>query len=829
MSHKQKGYVMFFQFPPRIKLRRESERFPFLFFSFILVLCRSHVCNAVDTITTIEPLRDGETITSSGGNFELGFFSPGNSSSRYVGIRYNNISSTTVVWVANRGAPLTNASGILKVAKSGQLILLDYANNIIWSTNLSRPVQNPFAQLLDSGNFILKDSDDENSDNFLWQSFDHPTDTLLPGMKLGWNLETGQEFYLTSWKNENDPAPGEFTYRTDITGYAEHVLRKGPIVISRGLPWTGIETVDYSGAPNTGKNPVYSFALVYNQRELYFSYQLLNSFASRFVLNQSGVAQNWLLFDDEREGWVLHFNIPNNTCDSYGLCGPYGACNIANDPICGCLEGFQPKYPHRWVKKDWSGGCIRRTPLNCENGDENGFLKYSVFTFPETKNTWYSGDMALEDCKTLCLKNCSCTAYANPDARDGGSGCLLWFEQLIDIRENSQGQDVYIRLASTELVSRNGFSWRTRVTRIVGVSLSSGVLLLGLSLTLYRKRKKKLEDYEDEELVLFDLDTLIQATSNFSPSNKLGEGGFGPVYKGVLEDGQEIAVKRLSKTSTQGLDEFKNEVIYITKLQHRNLVKMLGCCIQGEEKMLIYEFMHNRSLDSFIFDPARSRLLDWPQRFNIINGIARGLLYLHEDSRLRIIHRDLKASNILLDDTMNPKISDFGTARSFIGNETGARTDRVAGTYGYMSPEYAMQGRFSVKSDVFSFGVTILEIVSGQKNNAFVHPGHHHSLLGHAWKLYKEGRSLELVDESLGNYSTGLTDVLRSIHVGLLCVQQYPEDRPNMSAVVMMLGNEGALPQAHQPGFFAERNESCSAACVASSQNDMTITILEPR
>ncbi|XP_022877612.1 G-type lectin S-receptor-like serine/threonine-protein kinase SD1-1 isoform X3 [Olea europaea var. sylvestris] len=334
---------------------------------------------------------------------------------------------------------------------------------------------------------------------------------------------------------------------------------------------------------------------------------------------------------------------------------------------------------------------------------------------------------------------------------------------------------------------------------------------------------------KDIEIPMFDLYTISKATNNFSDNNKLGEGGFGPVYKGLFEEGQEIAVKRLSRNSFQGLDEFKNEVICIAKLQHRNLVKLLGCCIEGEEKMLIYEYMPNRSLDLILFDPMQSAVLDWPKRFHIINGIARGLMYLHQDSRLRIIHRDLKASNILLDSNMNPKISDFGLARCFGGNETGANTSRVVGTYGYMSPEYAIDGHFSVKSDAYSFGVLVLEIVSGKRNRGFSHKDHHHNLLGHAWRLYKEGRSLELVNAHL-DISGYLSEVLRSIHVGLLCVQQSLQDRPGMSAAVLMLGIESLLPQARQPGFFTERDaESSSSTTTANSKNQMTISLVEAR
>ncbi|XP_024957353.2 cysteine-rich receptor-like protein kinase 10 isoform X2 [Citrus sinensis] len=217
--------------------------------------------------------------------------------------------------------------------------------------------------------------------------------------------------------------------------------------------------------------------------------------------------------------------------------------------------------------------------------------------------------------------------------------------------------------------------------------------------------------------LFFDLRTLQVATNFFSDLNQLGHGGFGPVYRGLMPNGQEIAVKKLSVDSRQGLREFTNEVKLLLKIQHKNLVTLFGCCAEGPEKMLVYEYLPNKSLDYFIFDKTKSSSLDWTTRYRIVMGVARGLLYLHEEAPARIIHRDIKASNILLDEQLNPKISDFGLARLFPGEDTHVNTFRISGTHGYMAPEYALHGYLSVKTDVFSYGVLVLEIVSGRKNH----------------------------------------------------------------------------------------------------------------
>ncbi|KDP36269.1 hypothetical protein JCGZ_09834 [Jatropha curcas] len=539
----------------------------------------------------------------------------------------------------------------------------------------------------------------------------------------------------------------------------------------------------------------------------------------------------------------------NGSQCSYAFCGAYASCNANNTPTCSCLDGFIPKSPKDWEKLVFSGGCVRRIPINCS--DKVVFLNHSGVIVPEESSCWYNKSVSVKECENLCSRNCSCTAYAHLDPRKGENGCLLWFNELIHVIRPGE-EDLFVRVAASELaqIQKKRSTINKKETGIIAGTLLA-VIVTPMIFYVCRRNVRKYASYvkrmtreshimdfiknkggkEDMELLIFDFSTIVKATDNFSSNNMLGKGGFGPVYKGTFADGQEIAVKRLSEGSGQGMTEFKNEVTLISKLQHRNLVKLIGCCIQKDEQMLIYEFMPNKSLDYFIFDQKRSNILDWEKRFHIIGGIARGLLYLHQDSRLRIIHRDLKASNVLLDKDMNPKISDFGMARTFRGDQTEANTNRVAGTYGYMPPEYAVDGLFSMKSDVFSYGVLVLEIVSGKKNRGFSHPDHNLNLLGHAWKLWIEERSSELVDNTLDSYS--IREALRCIHVGLLCVQQRPEERPSMSTVVVMLSSDSALPQPKQPGFFTERNMPESESSVSkhgsSSRNQISTTLIEPR
>ncbi|KAI3964144.1 hypothetical protein MKW92_046212 [Papaver armeniacum] len=391
--------------------------------------------------------------------------------------------------------------------------------------------------------------------------------------------------------------------------------------------------------------------------------------------------------------------------------------------------------------------------------------------------------------------------------------------------------------STSNITNSNGkASWKLAVS----TSVPSGIALLLCCIAVWwfcfhkRNRISKKysyandmdQDIQSAESLQYNFSMISAATDNFSEANKLGEGGFGPVYKGTFCDGQEIAVKRLATNSGQGDQEFKNEVMLLAKLQHRNLVRLLGFCLHGQEKLLIYELM-NASLDQFIFDAVKQAYLDWERRYKIIGGIARGLLYLHEDSRVRIIHRDLKTSNILLAEDMTPKISDFGMARLVVLDQTQANTARIVGTYGYMAPEYALHGHFSVKSDVFSFGVLVLEILSGKKNTAFYESiaGGAQDLLTYAWRHWQNGSVMELLDSCMKE-NCSRSELMRCVHIALLCVQDSIADRPTMASIILMLNsNSVTLPLPTRPAYFL----SDPAMEDAWTVNEVSVTEVDPR
>ncbi|KAE8795730.1 putative LRR receptor-like serine/threonine-protein kinase [Hordeum vulgare] len=345
---------------------------------------------------------------------------------------------------------------------------------------------------------------------------------------------------------------------------------------------------------------------------------------------------------------------------------------------------------------------------------------------------------------------------------------------------------------------------------IVGVVIGVAVCLLAALAGVFvwrQKRRKLLLELEELYTIVgrpnvFSYGELRSATENFDSSNLLGEGGYGSVYKGKLSDGRVVAVKQLSESSNQGKVQFATEIETISRVQHRNLVKLYGCCLESKTPLLVYECLENGSLDHALFGKGGLNL-DWPRRFEICLGIARGIAYLHEESSVRIVHRDIKASNVLLDADLNPKISDFGLAKLYDGKKTHVST-KVAGTFGYLAPEYAMRGHMTEKIDVFAFGVVALEIVAGESNHHTTLEEETTYIFEKVWDLYENGNPLDFVDPKLSKFKS--EEVLRVIRVALICTQGSPHRRPSMSRVVSMLTGDAEMAgeEVIKPSYITE-------------------------
>ncbi|CAA7023970.1 unnamed protein product [Microthlaspi erraticum] len=781
-------------------------------------------CKSENGITTESPLSIEQTLSSSNGVYELGFFSPNNSRNLYVGIWFKGITPRTVVWVANRETPVTDPKANLTISSNGSLLLLDGKRGIVWSAGETSAFNGSHAELSELGNLVVIDNVSGRS---LWQSFEHLGDTMLPLSSLTYNLAAGEKRVLTSWKSDTDPSPGDLVVQITPQVPSQAFTMRGSTPYFRTGPWAKTRFTGIPGMDETLTSP-FSFQQDANGSGS-FSYINRNSKLSCLVLTSEGILKR---FQHSGTDWEETYGSPANSCDSYGVCGPFGLCvRSASSPKCKCFKGFVPKHAEKWERGNWTDGCVRRTELHCQGNstgkDVNIFHAVANVKPPDFYQ--FAASVDAEDCYRSCLQNCSCLAFAYIR----GIGCLIWSRELLDVAQFSKGGELLsIRLARSEL----GGNERNKTIAASVVSLSLFVILGSAAFGFWRYRvkhnaisKTASKDEWRNDLGpqdVFEMHTIQTATNDFSLSNKLGQGGFGSVYKGKLEDGKEIAVKRLSSSSGQGKEEFMNEMVLISKLQHKNLVRILGCCIEGEERLLVYEFMVNKSLDTFLFDSTKRLELDWTKRFDIIQGIARGLHYLHRDSCLKVIHRDLKVSNILLDEKMNPKISDFGLARMYQGTEYQDNTRRVVGTLGYMFPEYAWTGMFSEKSDIYSFGVLLLEIISGEKISRFSYGNEEKTLLAYAWESWSEDGGVGLLHQDLAD-SCHQSEVGRCVQIGLLCVQHQPADRPNTLELLSMLTTKSDLPSPKQPTFVVHTRDEESLGLI--TVNDMTQSVIQGR
>ncbi|KAM0914962.1 hypothetical protein ACQ4PT_011161 [Festuca glaucescens] len=819
--------------------------------AFLLLLFgQTHLCTAVDTISSITPLSGNQMIVSKGKKFTLGFYSLPQSnatsskpSSYYIAIWYSNILPATLVWTATTDVTVSDPiTTVLAISSDGNLVLLDQSRNrSLWSTNVSIPASNSTVAIIrDSGSLDLADA--SNSSVTYWQSIDHPTNTWLPGGKLALNKTTRVSQRLVSWRNKADPSPGLFSLELDPSGTQQFLIQwNDSIRYWTSGRWNG-HGFRFPLAPEMAG----ALLFVDNENESYLIYLMIDdSIISRIIIDESGQIKQ-LTWMERSQQWILFWSQPETRCEVYALCGAYGSCSLNALPYCNCLQGFSQKVQNDWDLQDYSGGCKRNTPLQCQTNSRSAHSQSDKFFVIEDVRLPVNARSAMatssQECQMACLQNCSCNAYTY-----NSTGCFVWHGDLVNLQEQYSGNGrgtLLLRLADPKE------SKAMIIGSVVGgVAAVLAILAAALSFLLRKFRRDRtlriseiaggtltnfgyndlLDDIQSIDSLLLGLSTLRVATNDFGEENMVGKGGFGMVHKGVLPDGKQIAVKRLCHNSRQGIGELKSELVLVAKLRHRNLVKLIGVCLEEQEKILVYEFMPNRSLDTILFDPGKSNDLDWGRRFKIIYGVARGLQYLHEDSQLKIIHRDLKVSNILLDFNYNAKISDFGLAKIFGGDQSEDVTRRIAGTYGYMSPEYAMHGQYSTKSDAFSFGVLVLEIITGRKNTGSCNSEQYIYLVNLVWEHWIRGDAIKLIDPSLSDHPCPIDQVLKCIQIGLLCVQNRPEDRPTMSSVNVMLSSHSVpLPSVSMPAFCDGLNESSDNSTLASA-NGITITKLEPR
>ncbi|KAG2282425.1 hypothetical protein Bca52824_053645 [Brassica carinata] len=654
----------------------------------------------------------GGTLVSARETFEAGFFRFAATEGWFLGIWYKNVPERTYVWVGNREAPLYSSNGTLEIYED------------VWSSTRNERRENSssssstttVAQLLENGNLVLKDPNKDTPEDFFWQSFDEPTDTILPELKLLWHYQkVHMNKYLTSWRAVDDPQPGDSVLRFENAEYPVLTTWRNAFPIYRSGPWNGTKFI---GAP-----PL--FRLTWKAQQVScLSIITDNRSYTRVQLCHDGSVRHYA-WNQTRKKWDQPWSSFLEVCDMYNQCTPNAYCTRGvSSLVCECIPGFE-----------YSG-------LNAKS--------YPSITKPE-------------QCGEICLGDCDCTAYSiSRSLETGNRSCITWSGDLVDIRSYSdEGLDLYVRTAAEIMTPR--------------------------------ERENAIEDQISAPM---DFAMILNATDNFS--QEIGHGGFGYVYKGVLASGEEIAVKKLSEISKQGLDEFRTEVRSISRLRHLNIVRLYGWSVYKEEKLLIYEYLVNGSLERHLFGGGE---LNWETRFHIIKGVAQGLAYIEEGGYDLILHRDLKPDNILLDRDMTPKISDFGLARMCARSEKEVFTQHTAGTHGYVSLESLLHGIFSSASDVFSFGVIVLEIVNGKRNRSFSSSIGY--LLGYAWNKYNEGNWSEIIDEKIRQDCVDSWQVLRCIEVGLLCSQYFARDRPKISLVVAQLQQETIeIQKPKHPGYY---------------------------
>ncbi|KAL1213598.1 G-type lectin S-receptor-like serine/threonine-protein kinase SD2-2 [Cardamine amara subsp. amara] len=733
-------------------------------------------------------IKGNQTVLSFKSIFRLGFFSSTNSN-WYLGIWYASSPTPTHVWVANRNRPVSDLdSSTLELSSTGNLIVKNSRDGVVWQTENKDPATD--FRFLETGNLILINKNDSP----VWQSFDNPTDTWLPGMNV-----TGQTA-LTSWRTPFDPSPGFYSLRLSPSFNEFQLVYNGTKPYWSTGNWTGNAFV---GVPEMTIPYIYTFHFVNPYvPTASFWYMVTTSDAAseprltRFVVDASGQLKQYT-WDPQTQYWNVFWLQPEDPCRVYNLCGQLGFCS-STDPLkkpCACIRGFKARNAVAWRSEDYSDGCRRESGDSGEKSD----------TFEAVGDFRYDGDVEISllqvsksSCAKTCLGNSSCVGFYH---NNKSNLCRMLLESPINLKNSSSsigisGDVLYIREPrkgnSKERISKSIII----LCSVVG-SISVLVFILFVPLILLkrsRKRKKTRKQDEDGFAVLnlkvFSFKELQMATSGFS--EKIGHGGFGAVFKGTLPDSSTfVAVKRLERPGS-GESEFRAEVCTIGNIQHVNLVRLRGFCSENLHRLLVYDYMPQGSLSSYL-SRTSPKLLSWECRFRIALGTAKGIAYLHEGCRDCIIHCDIKPENILLDSDYNAKVSDFGLAK-LLGRDFSRVLATMRGTWGYVAPEWISGLPITTKADVYSFGMTLLELIGGRRN-VIVNSSTSEEKETEPEKWFFppwaareiiQG-NVDLVVDSRLNREYNVEEATRMATVAIWCIQDNEEIRPAMGTVVKML------------------------------------------
>ncbi|MFQ6649200.1 hypothetical protein Gotur_023234 [Gossypium turneri] len=685
----------------------------------------------------------------------------------------NSSFSAQVVWSANPNNPV-EMQALLELTSEGKLNLKDANDTVVWSPStpgksISR------LNLTAEGNLMLFDE----TNYIVWQSFDHPTDSLVRGQRL----VSGQK--LRANVSSADSSESLYAFAV-IDGKIVAYMDSDP-------------SQSYYQSSILSAEPEF-------QNGKFGSFHVADS-ANFIRLGSDGHLKAYELKESGWEGTDL---LPIDRCSYPLACGNYGVCL---EKGCRCPDDVSENEAAFFGPTDFTMpnlGCSAISPISCESSLLQSFLELRNGYSQRTYTSLFSNTIALEDCKEACLKNCSCKAATYT------KGSCYFLSQVDSLKKTNSNDLTFIKVQNSTISDRSHFPERKKqnTSVIVGSTLGAifGVFLICTFIFLRFKKgfQEVEEDYLDSMLGMptrFSYEELKNVTKNFS--NKLGEGGFGSIFHGTLPSGSEVAVKHLVGFGPVN-KSFMTEVQTIGSIHHFNLVSLVGFCAQKFNRLLVYEYMANGSLDRWIFNKNRDLALGWQIRKKIILDIAKGLAYLHGDCNQKIVHLDIKPQNILLDEHFNAKVSDFGLSK-LIGKDQSRVITTMRGTPGYMAPEW-LSSVITEKVDVYSFGIVVLEILCGQRNVDESQLEEDRHLLGLYKRKQEEGQLMDLVDKCSDDMQSNAAEVVQMMKVAAWCVQTEHARRPSMSIVVKLFEGSvdvaGNLNEDFQNGLTPEAMET---------------------